>query len=96
MGSMYQKQWKACAVPRFTIGRDHHGWWVVQDRLGRVGGYFANESAARHFAAEESNFNLSDVCLAPDGVAIEFDPPINRAPARPRRSRGLLSTAKSD
>ena len=35
---------------RFTVGRDHHGWWVVQDRLGKVGGLFASEDAAMHFA----------------------------------------------
>ena len=32
--------------PRFTVGRDPHGGWVVEDRLGRVGGLFASEEAA--------------------------------------------------
>lgn len=38
---------------RFTVGRDHHGWWIVEDRLERVGGIFTSEDAAMHFALEE-------------------------------------------
>lgn len=59
--------------PRFTIGRDHRGIWVVQDCQGRVGGLFASEAAALHFAAEESNHNPSEICRAPDGAVIDLD-----------------------
>lgn len=59
-------------TPRFTVGCDHHGWWVVQDRLGRVGGLFASEAAALHFAGEESNHDARAVCRAPAGKCVEF------------------------
>jgi hypothetical protein len=66
MGSYHDRdggrQMSACA--RFTIGRDHHGWWVVRDRLDRVGGYFVSEEAARHFAAAEADHNPSEICTA--------------------------------
>jgi len=57
---------------RFTIGRDHHGWWVVQDRLDRVGGYFVTEDAARHFAAEEAGRDPSAICMAPAAEDVEL------------------------
>jgi hypothetical protein len=50
------------AGARFTIGRDHHGWWVVHDRLDRVGGYFVSEDAARHFAVGEAGHDATQVC----------------------------------
>lgn len=58
---------------RFTVGRDHHGWWVVQDRLERVGGYFVSEEAARHFAAEEAGHDTSAICTAATEVVELFD-----------------------
>jgi hypothetical protein len=73
MGSRYPIQRALPATPRFTVGRDHHGWWVVQDRLGRVGGLFANETAALHFASEESNRDARSVCRAPAGRCVELD-----------------------
>jgi hypothetical protein len=42
------------AEPRFVIGRGRRGGWIVDDRLGIVGGIFVSESAARHYAYEES------------------------------------------
>jgi hypothetical protein len=69
MGSQFSLK---TATPRFTVGRDHHGWWVVEDRLDRVGGLFASEAAALHFAQEESNRDPSAVCRAPMGKLIEF------------------------
>lgn len=72
MGSRYPIQRTLSATPRFTVGRDHHGWWVVQDRLGRVGGLFANEAAALHFASEESNRDVRAVCRAPAGKCVEL------------------------
>lgn len=58
--------------PRFTVGRDHHGWWIVEDRLGRVGGLFANEDAAMHYALEESNRDRKAVRCQPRGAPVEF------------------------
>jgi hypothetical protein len=58
--------------PRFTVGRDHHGWWVVEDRLGRVGGIFANEDAAMHYALAESNRDRKAVRCKRRGAAVEF------------------------
>ncbi|WP_075289907.1 hypothetical protein [Pararhizobium arenae] len=69
MGSQFPLK---SATPRFTVGRDHHGWWVVEDKLDRVGGLFASEAAALHFAQEESNRDPSAVCRAPMGKFIEF------------------------
>jgi hypothetical protein len=73
MGSRYPIQRTLAATPRFTVGRDHHGCWVVQDSLGRVGGLFASEAAALHFADEESNHDVRAVCRAPAGKCVEFD-----------------------
>ena len=73
MGSRYPIQRALSATPRFIVGRDHHGWWVVHDRLGRVGGLFANEAAALHFAGEESNHDARAVCRAPTGKCVELD-----------------------
>ncbi len=58
--------------PRFTVGRDPHGWWVVEDRLGRVGGLFASEEAAMHYALEESNRDRKAVRRQQIGAAIAF------------------------
>lgn len=41
--------------PRFVVARGRNGGWIVNDRLGLVGGIFISESAARHFAIEESD-----------------------------------------
>ncbi|MFT4183188.1 MAG: hypothetical protein QM636_14870 [Rhizobium sp.] len=60
------------APARFTIGRDRRGAWIVQDRRGLVGGLFASEAAALHFAAEECNHNAADICRAPEGSLLDF------------------------
>ena len=77
---------------RFTVGRDHHGWWVVQDRLGKVGGLFASEDAALHFARDESNRNPAAVCRAPEGLAVELDA-LPRRLQRPRQGKVRGPTA---
>ncbi|MCM2441763.1 hypothetical protein HGO34_18720 [Agrobacterium vitis] len=58
--------------PRFTIGRDHHGWWVVHDRAGQVGGLFATEEAALRFAASECDHHMNEICRAPASVIVEL------------------------
>lgn len=47
--------------PRFTVGRDNEGRWIVRDRLDRVGGLFASEHAARHFAFEEADHDTTQI-----------------------------------
>lgn len=59
--------------PRLTIGRDSHGWWVVRDRLDKVGGVFASETAARHFAFEECHCRGCDVDSAAPHEPVELD-----------------------
>lgn len=62
----------AIEPPRFTVGRDHHGWWVVEDRLGRVGGIFVTEDAAMHYALEESNRDRNAVQCRTSSKPVEF------------------------
>lgn len=70
---------------RFMVGRDDHGWWVVNDRLGKVGGLFASEDAALHFARDESGHDPAAVCRAPENRTIEMGSPSQRSQ---RSSRG--------
>lgn len=58
--------------PRFVIGRGRRGGWIVNDRLGIVGGIFINEAAARHFASEESDRHPELVTVM-DGAAFELE-----------------------
>lgn len=60
-------------TPRLTVGRDRHGWWVVKDRLKKIGGVFANETAARHFAFEECHCRGCDADSAPPHEPVELD-----------------------
>lgn len=73
MGSMQQIQRGFLARARFVVGRDRHGWWVVSDRKGLVGGLFTDETAAIHFAVEASDRHPEEVCRAPEGAAIDLD-----------------------
>ncbi|MFP5076452.1 hypothetical protein ACLE20_04010 [Rhizobium sp. YIM 134829] len=43
----------AAGQPRFCIAPARRGFAVI-DRLGRVGGIFISEAAARHFVFEET------------------------------------------
>jgi hypothetical protein len=76
MGSYHDHYGNRRKAPgaRFTVGRDHHGWWVVHDRLDRVGGYFLNEDAARHFAAEEAGNDTSDISIVGAEAEVELFP----------------------
>jgi hypothetical protein len=49
--------------PRFIIGRGRRGGWIVNDRLGLVGGIFVSETAARHFAFEESGGRIEQIVV---------------------------------
>ncbi|MGF6258180.1 hypothetical protein [Ensifer sp. LBL] len=86
MGSMQQIRRGFLARARFVVGRDRHGWWVVSDRKGLVGGLFTNESAAIHFAVEASDRHPEEVCRAPEGAAIDLDT-FSRGPSATRQRR---------
>ncbi|WP_052201493.1 hypothetical protein [Ensifer sp. ZNC0028] len=86
MGSMQQIRRGFLARARFVVGRDRHGWWVVSDRKGLVGGLFSNESAAIHFAVEASDRHPEEVCRAPEGAAIDLDT-FSRGPSATRQRR---------
>ncbi|UIK03494.1 dihydrodipicolinate synthase family protein [Neorhizobium galegae] len=49
--------------PRFMIKSGPRGAWIVNDRLGLVGGIFVSEAAARHFAFEESGGRKDQIAL---------------------------------
>ncbi|MGF6173684.1 hypothetical protein [Ensifer sp. 4252] len=87
MDSMQQIRRGFLARARFVVGRDSHGWWVVSDRKGLVGGLFTNEAAAIHFAVEASDRHPEEVCRAPDSAAIDLGTFASRSSARrqPRR-----------
>ncbi|MGF9693257.1 hypothetical protein AAIH46_10590 [Rhizobium sp. 0TCS1.26] len=73
MGSVGPQRSFASNLPRFTVGRDHHGWWVVLDREDRVGGLFSSEEAAVHFAAGECAHQPGAVCRAKAGEVVELE-----------------------
>lgn len=86
MGSMQQIRRGFLARARFVVGRDRHGWWVVSDRKGLVGGLFTNETAAIQFAVEASDRHPEAVCRAPEGAAIDLDT-FSRGSKVPRQRR---------
>jgi hypothetical protein len=61
-------------MPRFVIGRGRRGGWIVNDRLGLVGGIFVSEAAARHYAFEESGGRQDQVDVAHPRDLIDLDP----------------------
>lgn len=58
---------------RFTVGRDHHGWWVVRDDAGLVGGLFCTQEAALHFAQDECARSASALRIAPRSEYVELE-----------------------
>lgn len=57
--------------PRFTIGRDQHGFWVLQDEAKRFGGLFASEEAALKFVSKECK-DTGDIRRAPASTVVEL------------------------
>lgn len=72
MGSVGHQRSCISSIPRFTVGRDHHGWWVVHDREERVGGLFRSCEAALRFAGAECEFHRDDIHLAEAGEVVEL------------------------
>ncbi len=60
--------------PRFTVGCDRHGYWIVADLLDLVGGLFASREAALRFARQESGHMPGAVRCLPDNVILKFGP----------------------
>ena len=54
--------------PRLIVGQDCHGRWVVRDRLGLCGGWFAGRAEAIRYAILEAGGAPRAVLLAPGGV----------------------------
>ena len=59
--------------PRFVIGRGRRGGWIVNDRLGLIGGIFVSEAAARHYAFEESGGRCDQLVVLSDADTLELD-----------------------
>lgn len=60
-------------MPRFVVGPGRRGGWIVNDRLGLVGGIFVSEAAARHFAFEESGGRQDQMVVVSDTDGLEFE-----------------------
>ena len=58
-------------LPRFLIGRDHRGNWVVQDRAGLCGGLFVNRAEALHFAMHEYDDGPQAVVMVPGTLELD-------------------------
>jgi len=65
--------------PRFLIGQDTRGRWVVQDQRGLCGGLFVSRAEAIRYAMFESGRQPQAVIMVP-GV-LELDTTRGRAPA---------------
>ena len=66
------------ALPRFIVGQDASGRWLVRDVDGRVGGVFRDRHAAERFAGFESGHRQGHVRHAPMGVRLELTGPLPR------------------
>ncbi len=60
------------AIHRFVVGRDGEGHWIARDEEGLTGGVFADQTAAIHFAATESNHQEGAIRLAPANVRLSL------------------------
>ncbi|MCX5579922.1 hypothetical protein [Kaistia terrae] len=72
MGKALQESYPSTLSSRFTVGRDAEGQWVVCDRLGLVGGLFADRASAVHFALVESDHCPGAVCCAAEDEVLRF------------------------
>lgn len=79
---------------RFTVGRDHHGRWVVQDRDGLVGGIFTDRQSAVHFAIFESGHLPGAVCCVPDHVTLTLDLMPDTRPLATRPTTGARGAGR--
>ncbi|OLP46082.1 hypothetical protein [Rhizobium oryziradicis] len=60
------------SAPRFTIGRNQNGCWVLQDATDKLGGLFASEEAALKFVSKECTNYFEDIRRAPASMTVEL------------------------
>ena len=58
--------------PRFLIGRDSRGRWVVQDQRGLRGGLFINRTEAVRFAMFENGHRPQAIVMVPGIIELDM------------------------
>ena len=58
--------------PRFLIGKDSRGRWVVQDQRGLRGGLFINRAEAIRFAMFENGHQPQAIVMAPGIIELDM------------------------
>ncbi len=61
--------------PRFLVGRDRRGHWVVQDQRGLHGGLFVNRAQALKFARFESGNRPQAIVMVPGVLELNVSNP---------------------
>jgi hypothetical protein len=59
-------------APRFLIGKDSHGRWVVQDQRGLRGGLFINRAEAIRFAMFENGRRPQAIVMVPGVIELDM------------------------
>ena len=75
--------------PRFKIGQDRRGNWVVQDQAAICGGLFVNRDAALRFIRSENGDRPPAVVMV--SGTLELD--VSRTPGPPQRQEILGAKA---
>jgi len=75
--------------PRFMIGQDRRGNWVVQDQAAICGGLFVNRDAALRFIRSENGDRPPAVVMV--SGTLELD--VSRTPGPPQRQEILDAKA---
>ena len=76
--------------PRFMIGQDRRGNWVVRDQAAICGGLFVNRDAALRFVRSENGDRTPSVVMV--AGTLELD--ASRKPGPPQR-QDILVAAKA-
>ena len=71
-------------APRFLIGKDSHGRWVVQDQRGLRGGFFINRAEAVRFAMFENGHRPEAIVMVPGIIELDIS---RRAEAAEQRTQ---------
>jgi hypothetical protein len=58
--------------PRFLIGKDRGGRWVVQDQRGLCGGLFVSQADAIRYAMFETARQPQAVIMVPDVIDLDM------------------------
>jgi hypothetical protein len=76
---------RVCSPHDFDIKRNRHGYWIVRDRDGLVGGTFLTSKAALRFALFETDGDSAHVHTYPEARTFRRDG------VQPRRREGPSS-----